>query len=76
MTNKVPFPELTAEGAITLKVVKGEVPIAREDTQLSQVVTLCSLMTDCWAFDAKDRPSIVRCCSEVRWMVGPAVTAE
>ncbi|KIO18517.1 hypothetical protein M407DRAFT_47135, partial [Tulasnella calospora MUT 4182] len=58
MTNKVPFPELNSEGAIVLKVVEGQVPIAREDTQLSQIVRLCSLMTDCWAFDPQDRPNI------------------
>ncbi|KIO17504.1 hypothetical protein M407DRAFT_53126, partial [Tulasnella calospora MUT 4182] len=58
MTNKVPFPDLNSEGAITLKVVQGEVPAAREDTQLSQIVRLCSLMTECWAFDPRNRPNI------------------
>ncbi|KIO24828.1 hypothetical protein M407DRAFT_25789 [Tulasnella calospora MUT 4182] len=68
MTNKVPFPELNSEGAIVLKVVEGHVPVAREDTQLSQIISLCSLMTDCWAFDSRNRPDIARCNREVKWM--------
>ncbi|KIO18890.1 hypothetical protein M407DRAFT_224512 [Tulasnella calospora MUT 4182] len=69
MTNKVPFPELNSEGAIVLKVVEGQVPAAREDTQLSQIVSLCSLMTDCWAFDPRNRPNISQCKTEVNRMV-------
>ncbi|KIO18521.1 hypothetical protein M407DRAFT_31819, partial [Tulasnella calospora MUT 4182] len=68
MTNKVPFPELNSEGAIVLKVVEGQVPVAREDTQLSQIVRLCSLMTDCWAFKPRNRPNISQCKAEVKWM--------
>ncbi|KIO18889.1 hypothetical protein M407DRAFT_31446 [Tulasnella calospora MUT 4182] len=68
MTNKVPFPELNSEGAIVLKVVEGQVPVVREDTQLSQIVRLCSLMTDCWGFDPQKRPNISRCQSEVERM--------
>ncbi|KIO17502.1 hypothetical protein M407DRAFT_47517, partial [Tulasnella calospora MUT 4182] len=58
MTNKVPFPELNSEGAIVLKVVEGQVPVAHEDTQLSQVIRLCSLMTDCWVFNPQNRPNV------------------
>ncbi|KIO23967.1 hypothetical protein M407DRAFT_50287, partial [Tulasnella calospora MUT 4182] len=66
MTDKVPFPELNAAGVITLTVIQGAVPSPREDGQLGQIVALCSLMTDCWAFDPKTRPSIVRCCNELQ----------
>ncbi|KIO19402.1 hypothetical protein M407DRAFT_54875, partial [Tulasnella calospora MUT 4182] len=58
MTNQLPFHELSSEGLITLKVIQGEVPVTRADEQLSQVVRLCSLMTDCWIFTPGDRPSI------------------
>ncbi|KIO17619.1 hypothetical protein M407DRAFT_32694, partial [Tulasnella calospora MUT 4182] len=68
MTNKVPFPELNSEGVITLTVIQGEVPSPREDTQMAQIVALCSLMTDCWAFDPKARPNIVHCFDELKWM--------
>lgn len=73
MTDKLPFPELHSGTAITLKVVQGEVPSANEDEQLSQIVRLCSLMTNCWAFDPKDRPSVSQCCDEVKWVVSLAV---
>ncbi|KIO18213.1 hypothetical protein M407DRAFT_32102 [Tulasnella calospora MUT 4182] len=68
MTNKVPFPELNSEGVITLTVIQGEVPSPREDTQMAQVVALCSLMTDCWAFDPKARPNVVQCFDQLKWM--------
>ncbi|KIO28972.1 hypothetical protein M407DRAFT_53515, partial [Tulasnella calospora MUT 4182] len=57
MKNQVPFPELNSAGAITLTVIQGKVPSTREDAQLSQITGLCSLMTDCWAFDPRTRPS-------------------
>ncbi|KIO21968.1 hypothetical protein M407DRAFT_217361, partial [Tulasnella calospora MUT 4182] len=69
MTNKLPFPEITAGGTIILKVTQGEVPVAREDTQLSQITRLCSLMEDCWIFDPTKRPDIARCNNEVKRMV-------
>ncbi|KIO19039.1 hypothetical protein M407DRAFT_31323, partial [Tulasnella calospora MUT 4182] len=68
MTNKLPFPELQRVPDITLKVVQGEVPSASEDEQLSQIVRLCSLMTNCWALDPGDRPSVSQCCDEVKWV--------
>ncbi|KIO21978.1 hypothetical protein M407DRAFT_79667, partial [Tulasnella calospora MUT 4182] len=69
MTDKVPFPELNSAGVITLTVIQGAVPSPREDGQLGQIVALCSLMTDCWTFDPKARPSIDRCCNKLKWMV-------
>lgn len=73
MTNQVPFPELDSESAITLKVIQGEVPVTREDTQLSQVLRLCSLMTDCWIFDPQNRANIAQCISKLRWLVSRTV---
>lgn len=70
MTGKFPFPELSSESAITLTVIQGSVPSTREDAQLSQITSLCSLMTDCWKFDPRDRPSILQCGNAVAWMVG------
>ncbi|KIO22134.1 hypothetical protein M407DRAFT_28342 [Tulasnella calospora MUT 4182] len=68
MTDTVPFSELSSAGVITLTVMQGAVPSPREDGQLGQIVALCSLMTDCWAFNPRARPSIARCCDELRWM--------
>lgn len=68
ITNKVPFDELRSESAIALKVVEGQVPAARENEQLSQIIGLCSLMIDCWAFDPLRRPKISRCRDEIKRM--------
>ncbi|KIO19361.1 hypothetical protein M407DRAFT_50892, partial [Tulasnella calospora MUT 4182] len=57
MTNKLPFSELDSGTAITLRVIEGRVPSAGEDKHLSQIVRLCSLMTDCWAFNPQERPN-------------------
>ncbi|KIO23964.1 hypothetical protein M407DRAFT_77464, partial [Tulasnella calospora MUT 4182] len=69
MTDKVPFPDLNSAGVIALTVIQGAVPSPREDGQLGQIVTLCSLMTDCWALNPKARPNIFTCCDELKWMV-------
>ncbi|KIO19450.1 hypothetical protein M407DRAFT_51863, partial [Tulasnella calospora MUT 4182] len=61
MTNKLPFSELESGTAITLRVIEGKVPSASEDEHLSQIVRLCNLMTECWAFDPWARPSVSKC---------------
>ncbi|KIO24001.1 hypothetical protein M407DRAFT_26612 [Tulasnella calospora MUT 4182] len=68
MTDSVPFAELGSTGMITLTVTQGEDPSPCDDEQLGHPVALHSLMTDCWAFDPKARPSISRCFNELQWM--------
>lgn len=69
MTDKLPYPELQSGAAIVRRVIEGKVPAAAEDEHLSQIARLCSLMTDCWILDPRDRPSASRCCDEVKWVV-------
>lgn len=73
MTDKLPYPELKSEAAITIRVIEGKVPSTSEDEQLSQIARLCALMSDCWILDPQDRPSISRCCDEVKWVVCKAL---
>ncbi|KIO17734.1 hypothetical protein M407DRAFT_32595 [Tulasnella calospora MUT 4182] len=68
MTEKLPFYELKSEAAVLLRVIQGQVPSPSEYEPLSEIVRLCSLMTDCWAFDPRERPIISRCCNEVKWV--------
>lgn len=68
ITDSVPFAELSSEGMITLTVTQGKDPSARDAERLGHSVALDSLMTDCWALDAKARPNISRCCNELQWM--------
>lgn len=74
MTNKIPFYEL-GDGRVVLMLTEGEVPSARDDAQLAHVIALCSLMQDCWAFDPESRPSIDRCCTELKWIVSSALVS-
>ncbi|KIO21334.1 hypothetical protein M407DRAFT_53601, partial [Tulasnella calospora MUT 4182] len=61
MTDQVPFSKLNTDGGIIATVVGKELPSTSEDAHLSQITWLCSLMTDCWKFDPKGRPSIAHC---------------
>ncbi|KIO18995.1 hypothetical protein M407DRAFT_62632, partial [Tulasnella calospora MUT 4182] len=58
MTGKLPFSDLQRVPDIMMRVVEGQVPSTSEDKHLSQIVRLCSLMTDCWAFNPRERPTI------------------
>lgn len=69
MTDKLPFPDVYSEGPLTLRVLQGKVPLAHEETQLAQVVRLCSLMSDCWKFDPNRRPKAAQCHREMAWLV-------
>ncbi|KIO26363.1 hypothetical protein M407DRAFT_24329 [Tulasnella calospora MUT 4182] len=68
MTNKVPFADTNSPGVITLKVVQGELPSIREDTDLSQIIKLGSLLMDCWSFDPKTRPTASECFLKI-WFI-------
>ncbi|KIO19449.1 hypothetical protein M407DRAFT_30911 [Tulasnella calospora MUT 4182] len=68
MTGKLPFSELGLSTANGTRVIQGRVASANEDEQRSQIVRLCNLMTECWEFDPQKRPTISRCCDEVKWM--------
>ncbi|KAG8917105.1 hypothetical protein FRC01_002663, partial [Tulasnella sp. 417] len=68
MIYRVPFDDLKRDYAVVLKVIQGAVPSVREEAHLGQIMALCSLMMDCWKFEAKHRPHIEQCWKEVRWM--------
>ncbi|KIO32434.1 hypothetical protein M407DRAFT_45447, partial [Tulasnella calospora MUT 4182] len=55
VTGKLPFEELLATGPIISRVSEGKLPAIREDTQLSHVLMLCSLMADCWVSKPAER---------------------
>ncbi|KIO23783.1 hypothetical protein M407DRAFT_36031, partial [Tulasnella calospora MUT 4182] len=48
VTGRVPFEELERSAAIIMHAIKGKLPAIRENTDLSHVIGLCSLMSDCW----------------------------
>lgn len=48
MTEKLPFEEVDGQAQIIYRVILGELPAIRDNAQLSPVLNLCSLMSDCW----------------------------
>ncbi|KIO26352.1 hypothetical protein M407DRAFT_24317 [Tulasnella calospora MUT 4182] len=68
MTDRVPFDDIKRDCAVMLKVVQGTVPAVHEDEQLTQITALCSLMTDCWKFEPKNRPIVDQCCNAMKWI--------
>ncbi|KIO23976.1 hypothetical protein M407DRAFT_26590 [Tulasnella calospora MUT 4182] len=68
MTGSIPFSNVNREPSIILHVIKGNLPIVRDDAQLSHIRTLCSIMTDCWNADLTARPNASECKAVVQWM--------
>ncbi|KAG8922840.1 hypothetical protein FRC00_006959, partial [Tulasnella sp. 408] len=55
MTDRIPFDELNHETAIIVCTLHGRLPAIRKDSQLSHVLMLCSLMSDCWVPQPTER---------------------
>ncbi|KIO32560.1 hypothetical protein M407DRAFT_50041, partial [Tulasnella calospora MUT 4182] len=48
ITGRVPFEGVDNEAVIIKHALYGELPAIRKDAQLSHVLMLCGLMSDCW----------------------------
>lgn len=68
MTGSVPFPGLETRFHVTMTIVKGTLPPIREENQMSQILSLCGLMTECWRRNAQERPTATRCDALLTWM--------
>ncbi|KAG8912774.1 hypothetical protein FRC01_004904, partial [Tulasnella sp. 417] len=55
ITGKVPFDELGREEVIIHHTVTGKLPDIQEQTDLSQVLILCGLMSECWFLEPAKR---------------------
>lgn len=69
ITGKVPFEELNLETAIIVHVVEGKLPRIRENMELSNVLQLCGLMSDCWASKPNERIGASTFQQKVHFMV-------
>lgn len=79
MTGSVPFPALETRFHVTMTIIEGTLPAIREEDQMSQILTLCSLMNECWRHEPEERASAVRCDALLTWMpssVPPRVPEE
>lgn len=72
MTKTVPFPQNQHTGSISPHIVIGSLPTIQGDSQTSQVLTLCNLITECWKPQADRRPNAQHCQGSLDWMVSPA----
>ncbi|KIO32086.1 glycoside hydrolase family 5 protein [Tulasnella calospora MUT 4182] len=48
VTGKLPFEELSQDQTVIKRVATGKLPAIREQAQLSHVLKLCGLISDCW----------------------------
>lgn len=55
VTGKIPFEELLRNETVIARVVAGKLPKIREEAQLSNILGLCALMSDCWISDPAGR---------------------
>ncbi|KAG8979853.1 hypothetical protein FRB90_007872 [Tulasnella sp. 427] len=69
VTDKYPFSEVSGEGAVTFKIIKGQLPLIKDDEQLAKLGNLYHVMRKCWSFAPKERPSAVECSGILQWIV-------
>lgn len=72
MTKTIPFPQIQRVGSISPHIVTGRLPPIQDDSQTSQVLALCNIMTECWKQKAERRPNAQHCQGILHWMVSPA----
>ncbi|KIO19672.1 hypothetical protein M407DRAFT_30676 [Tulasnella calospora MUT 4182] len=68
VTGNIPFDNLEQPVPIIVRITKGDLPVVKNNGQLRQIGTLCSLMEECWKLDAKSRPTAARCQQVVSFM--------
>lgn len=67
MTNSIPFEDV--KDAIVIKrVIQGDLPSITNDSRMSLIQALCSLMTACWSIDPTKRPTAMDCSDSIAWM--------
>ncbi|KIO23778.1 hypothetical protein M407DRAFT_26777 [Tulasnella calospora MUT 4182] len=68
VTGELPFPEAETIPQIVAKATLGKLPATRDDPQLNHIISLCSMMSDCWSSDPVTRPDASACWIQVRLM--------
>ncbi|KAG8962070.1 hypothetical protein FRC00_010427 [Tulasnella sp. 408] len=57
VTGKIPYEDLKNDADVMESIIEGRLAVIREDPQLSQVLQLCNLMSECWISAPHHRPS-------------------
>ncbi|KIO19751.1 hypothetical protein M407DRAFT_30607 [Tulasnella calospora MUT 4182] len=68
MTNSIPFQDVSADTLVVERVIRGDLPSIAEETRLSLIQELCSLVTLCWKSIPAERPTADDCQAVVGWM--------
>ncbi|KIO23794.1 hypothetical protein M407DRAFT_26788 [Tulasnella calospora MUT 4182] len=55
ITGRMPFEDLNTDGAIIMHTINGRLPAIREDLDLSNILSLCSIMSECWLLEPVKR---------------------
>ncbi|KIO32095.1 hypothetical protein M407DRAFT_67158, partial [Tulasnella calospora MUT 4182] len=73
VTGKIPFEELSRDATVIACVVTGKLPAIREQAQLSHVLKLCGLISDCWISNPAGRIDASNFRRRVNMMVSPVM---
>ncbi|KAG8919653.1 hypothetical protein FRC01_001182 [Tulasnella sp. 417] len=68
VTGQLPFSDAETISEIVVKAMLGMLPEARDHPQLNHIISLCNLMSDCWALDPTARPDASACLVQIRLM--------
>ncbi|KIO33792.1 hypothetical protein M407DRAFT_65257, partial [Tulasnella calospora MUT 4182] len=69
MTNSIPFQTVQKDSVIIKRVIDGNLPSVTEHARMSLILSLCSLMIECWSVDLTKRPTAEDCRKFIGWMV-------
>ncbi|KIO19749.1 hypothetical protein M407DRAFT_48863, partial [Tulasnella calospora MUT 4182] len=61
MTNSIPFQDISADVIVVERVIRGDLPSITDDTRMSLIQELCSLMMRCWNYNPTERPTATDC---------------
>lgn len=69
----MPFEGVDNEAVIITHTLKGQFPAIRKDAQLSHVLVLCALMSDCWLSQPATRINAFNFCQKICMLVSTSM---
>ncbi|KIO33790.1 hypothetical protein M407DRAFT_17396 [Tulasnella calospora MUT 4182] len=81
MTSSIPFQNVQKDSVIIKHVIQGNLPSVADHARMSLILSLCSLMIECWSVDLTKRPKARDCRKFIQWMaskddLAPMVTPD
>ncbi|KIO33787.1 hypothetical protein M407DRAFT_65175, partial [Tulasnella calospora MUT 4182] len=69
MTHSIPFQDVRKDSVVIKHVIQGNLPSVTDHARMSLILSLCSLMIECWSVDLTKRPTAEDCRKSIEWMV-------